>query len=142
MSSTNIILDDGNDSLLIEAYNKVSHKFDIKCLLDDGEDELLIESYERWNVSKQSPIPPNMIEHVQFSVLEIQRKKLIAKVKSRDSKGGHYFHRLLNDLFCSVNHWPSYMIGILFSSTFSYIERLHWPLFTTAMDSEMKEQQS
>lgn len=125
----NDCFEDDNDLLLIEAYNKFESEVKIKSELYDGNDSYLNEVYDELEKSNlrpnnQSSIPQNMLKYVQCSEQEIEMKKFIAKMKLRERKGGLYFRNLLNETFWPVEEWPTYIIKLLFTDSFSYGERI------------------
>lgn len=121
--------DDGNDSLLVQAYNSVEKEIKIKSELYDGSDSYLNKIYDEFEKSvprsnNKSLIPQNMLKYVQCSEQHIEKKQLIARMKLRERVGGNYFKNLLSESFWPVEEWPTYIIKLLFTKTFSYGERI------------------
>lgn len=91
-------IEDDNDLLLIEAYNKFESEVKIKSELYDGNDSYLNEVYDELEKSNlrpnnQSSIPQNMLKYVQCSEQEIEMIKIHRKDEIKGKEGWTLFQK-------------------------------------------------
>lgn len=126
---------DDEEKMLIEAYDSckseiesLSKKNEIESFLDDGLDDLLNQSYDaaREKFRKRSEIPENMLHLVRNSKKEIEKNRLIAKIRSieRRRTWSAKFKAEISDFFYQVEEWPIYAIQILLGRDFGYSDRI------------------
>lgn len=147
-------LDDGFDNILNESYeivkncveNDNTEKNAEKSELDDGFDNILNESYEivkscvendktennaENRVEARSMIPENMMHLVRNSKKQIERNRLLAKIRLIENKikWSAKFKAEMSDYFFSIESWPNYAIETLLSRYFGYAERIKLACF-------------
>lgn len=64
-----------------------------------------------------------MLHLVQNSKKEIQRNRLVAKIRLIDRKSG-WMKEKISDRFYSIESWPNYAIEILLGKEFGYSDRI------------------
>lgn len=112
-------LHDEDDEILNKCYDAV------KCLVQN---EMFLEAPSG---EGRSLIPPNMLQLVQCSKEEIEKKRLLAKIRFIESKI-HWREKRkseIADYFHAIEIWPNYAIKILLSDEFRYKDRLSLACF-------------
>lgn len=127
---------ESEEAALIEAYDACASQLDRiekrkGSEMDDAEDACLIEACEAYDRSRykdaliRSVIPRNLEYLMQNSRKEIERNKLLAKLRLAEFRQGdiQLFKREMTNFFYAVETWPNYAINLLFCD-FHYHERI------------------
>lgn len=123
------LLNDGADESLNEACKSFEETKQQTDLLNDGLDDLLNESYDSVKSTfeiKRSVIPENLMFAMRRTKKEIQKNKLLAKIRLIERKCPHSerFKNEMSDFFFPFDVWPNYAIELLLTNDFGYTERI------------------
>lgn len=113
----NSLLNDGDDELLLAPHLEMY----------DGNDHLFLECMDP-DEPKLKP-KPTLPRKAIATREEINHKRNIAIIRTADRRNKNEMKNKLEDLFWPISDWPPYIVGLLLSPTFNYIERLSLATF-------------
>lgn len=127
ISRENDLLEDGNDHIFNQIYEKVKESVENRAKSSPEQIKLKHEMAKKrlseTIAKKRSLVPANMLHLTRNTPSEIKRNHLLAKIRRIDRRNTSLKEKLA-EYFFPIEQWPNRIIEILLSKHFGYGERI------------------